>query len=242
MDIEGFNDYKKAGRIHTEALHYGSVLIKEGESLLEVTKKIEAKIASLGGGFAFPPQISLNEIAAHFYPLNDNTALFKAGDVASLDIGIHINGFIADGAVTVDVGKQHSELVKASRDALNAALRLCVPGQPIGEIGKTIQETIESFGFRPVRNLSGHSVGQFLVHGPPSIPNFDNGDGNELTEGMVIAIEPFASTGAGMIHEKGEPTLFQLVGKKPVRDMITRSVLKEINTYHELPFTSRWLI
>ena len=242
MDIEGFKDYREAGKIHAEALQYGLKLIKEGESLLSVTKKIEEKIISIGGSFAFPPQISLNETAAHYYPSDDDKTVFKNGDLAKLDIGIHKNGYIADGAVTVDVGGMNTELVKASRDALNAALKLCTPGTRIGEIGRAIQDAIESKGFVPVRNLSGHGLARFVIHCPPTVPNVFTPDDYELEEGLVIAIEPFASTGAGMVQERGEATLFMLEKKRNVRSTFTREVLKTIETFNGLPFAKRSLV
>jgi len=109
-------------------------------------------------------------------------------------------------------------------------------------IGKVIHETITSFGFSPVRNLSGHGLDQFNIHSPPSIPNFDNGNETELKEDQLIAIEPFASKGAGIVYESGNATVFQLTGKKPVRNIFTRQILKELEKYNGLPFCRRWLV
>jgi methionyl aminopeptidase len=241
MDEETLAKLKKAGKIAAEARDFGISLIKKDASLLDVTKKVEEKILKLGGEMAFPPQISLNDCAAHFCPDEDDNIIFK-DQVCSLDVGVHIDGFIGgDTAATVDLSNENQELVKASREALNNALKIIKPGIKLFEIGKVIQETIQSYNFAPVRNLSGHGLGEFNIHAKPCIPNYDNGDPTELTEDQLIAIEPFASKGAGIIYESGNATVFQLVGKKPVRNIFTRQILKQIETYNGLPFCRRWL-
>ena len=95
-------DWIKAGEIASKAREYGKELIKVGVSHLDVTEKIEAKILELGGGIAFPTQISINNLAAHYTALLGNDFDFKEGDVCKLDLGVHINGAIGDTAVTVD--------------------------------------------------------------------------------------------------------------------------------------------
>ena len=194
----------------------------------------------MGGDFAFPPQISLNEVAAHNCPDAGDAAILQ-DQVIKLDVGVAIGGYVTDNALTIDLGGKYTDLVKASREALDAALKLIVPGTPIGQIGKAIQEVIQSYGYSPVRNLSGHGIGQFKVHMSPGIPNFDTGEKNTLKDGMTIAIEPFASTGAGMVYEGGETGVFMFIQKKPVRDLISRSILNDIDQYKGLPFAKKWL-
>jgi methionyl aminopeptidase len=240
MDKEIEEKYLKAGKIAAEAREFGKSLIKPGVLVVDVLDKVEEKIKSLGGRIAFPAQISLNETAAHFCPLLGDKTEFK-DQIIKLDVGVHIDGYIADTALTVDLSDKHGDLLKASKEALDKALALVKPGLAIGEIGKVIHETITGYGFSPVRNLSGHGLGHFDVHSKPSIPNFDTGDERELEEGMVFAIEPFASTGAGVVYESGEAGVFMLAEKRPVRSPITREVLKEIESYEGLPFAKRWL-
>ncbi len=240
MDKQELENLQKAGRIAAEALHYAKGLLKPGASLLEVTEKTEDKIKKLGGELAFPVQISLNDVAAHFCPEADDKIIFK-DQLVSIDIGVHINGFIGDNAVTVDLSGKHAALVKASRDALDNAIKIIKPGIAVSWIGKVIHDTIVAAGFAPVRNLSGHGLEKFNIHSTPTIPNYDNGDKTALKEGMVIAIEPFASAGAGVIYESSPATIFQLAKKRPVRNIFTREILKEIEQYKELPFCRRWL-
>lgn len=240
MDSDILKKYKESGRIAATALQHGAKMIKIGVKLVDVCDAVEAKIKKLGGGCAFPAQSSRNEIAAHYCPpINDETT-YQEGDIVKLDCGVEIDGFVTDNAVTVDLGK-HTELVKASRDALNAAIKLCTPGTQIGTIGNAIEEAIQGYGFSPIRNLSGHGIGKFIVHQAPSIPNFDNSDPNVLIDCQTIAIEPFATNGAGMITELGTPTVFMVAAKKPVRSQFARELLKTIQIYNGLPFALRWL-
>jgi len=242
MDEETLNKLKKAGEIAGKARDFGISLIKKGNSLLDVTKKVEEKILGLGGQMAFPPQISLNDCAAHFCPDTDDKIIFE-NQVCSLDVGVHIDGFIGgDTASTVDLSGENSELIKASREALDNAIKIIKPGIKISEIGKVIQETITNYGFAPVRNLSGHGLDKYNIHSRPSIPNYDNGDSTELQENQLIAIEPFASKGSGIVYESGNASVFSLIGKKPVRNIFTRQILKEIEKFNGLPFCRRWLV
>ncbi len=233
-------NYIKAGKISAEILEYGRSLIKKENSLLDVCNKIEEKIISLKAEPAFPAQISCNEIAAHFCPLKDDTIIFGE-QLASLDIGVHVNGCIGDTALTVDLSNSYPDLVRASREALNEAIKIVQIGTTLGEIGKVIQETIESFNFKPVKNLSGHGLGSYNIHDKPAVPNYDNKDSTKLEKGMVIAIEPFATNGIGLIEEKGSPSIFSLLGKKPTRIGFVRNVQKDIEKLNGLPFTKRWL-
>ncbi|MBT5021268.1 type II methionyl aminopeptidase [Candidatus Woesearchaeota archaeon] len=240
MDQETKNKILLAGKISAEALQYGANLIKPGVKLLDVAQKVEAKIKELGGLPAFPVNISLNSIAAHYTPIPSDESIFQ-DEVVKLDVGAHVDGFTGDNAVTIDLSNKYSDLIKASKGALSAAIKVVRPGATLGEIGRAIEETIQGFGFEPIRNLSGHEMGNFTLHTGQNIPNYNTGDDTELREGQLIAIEPFATTGVGMIHEKGEAFIHSQTFKKPVRSQITRDVLKIMQPFNGLPFATRWL-
>jgi methionyl aminopeptidase len=237
--MEDIEKWRKAGKITAEALAYGKSLIVKGASMRDVCDKVDAKIIALGAKPAFPAQISLDHVAAH-YCVDDEEIIFDS-QVAKLDVGAHIDGCIGDTACTVDLSGKNAELVKASEEALAAAIRTVKAGVTLGEIGKAIHAAISARGFAPIRNLSGHGLTPFDVHASPTVPNFDNGDNAQLKEGQIIAIEPFATNGAGVIQEAGGSGVFMLVQKRPVRDMFTREILKQIESYKGLPFATRWL-
>ncbi len=240
MEEKTLQNYLKAGKIASEALQYGKSLIKPGTKVKEVLIKVEEKIKQLGSIPAFPAQISLNEFAAHSCSDSNDETILK-DQVIKLDVGVHIEGCIADTALSVDLSGKYANLIKASQEALEEALKLAVPGTSLGEIGRIIHKVITSYGFSPVKNLSGHGLGEYNIHDKPSVPNYDNGNKNVLVEGQIIAIEPFASTGSGMVQESSPATVFTLVNDSGVRDPISRNVLKEIKTYKGLPFAKRWL-
>jgi len=232
--------FKKSGRISAEVLEFGRKLIKKGAKPLDILDAVEQKIKEMDATCAFPPQMSLNDAAAHSCP-DDGDKTVLGDDVVKLDLGVHVGGYVTDNAVTVDLSGKWSQLLKANKEALDAALKLAVPGTRVSEIGKTVHDILQSYGYNPVRNLSGHGIGQFQVHTQPSIPNFNTADTAELAAGMALAIEPFASTGSGVVYESGEAGVFALQQKKPIRDMISRNVLKHIEIYNGLPFAKKWL-
>jgi methionyl aminopeptidase len=238
---EQVSAYTKAGHITAQVRDYGATLIKPGAPILAVCKQIEEKIHALGGKPAFPVQISLNHTAAHFCPDPDDTSVFKEGDVCKLDVGVHVDGYIGDTAITVDLGN-NKELIKASREACDAAMKLVAPGVTVHALGKVIQEVITSHGFSPIQNLGGHGLGQYVIHDHAiSVPNYANNDKTVLREGMVIAIEPFATTGVGIVHETNAGNIYSHIAKKPVRNPYARKVQDEVAKYHGLPFTTHWL-
>ncbi|HLC75359.1 MAG TPA: type II methionyl aminopeptidase [Candidatus Nanoarchaeia archaeon] len=239
-DDDMIQKLKKSGNIAAEALDFGKNIIKKGAKPLDILDAVEEFILKNGAHCAFPPQLSVNDTAAHSCPdVGDASVL--GDDVVKLDVGVHIDGYLSDNAITVDLSGKWKELLKANSEALQAALKMAVPGTQTGAIGKTIQEIISSYGYSPVRNLSGHGLGRYKVHTRPSIPNVDTGSATLLRAGMVIAIEPFATNGAGVIYESGEAGVFMLAKKKPIRDPISRSVLQFIETYNGLPFARKWL-
>jgi methionyl aminopeptidase len=237
--MENYDDWRKAGKMAATALDYGKGLMKKDASVLDICNKVEEKIKELGGNLAFPAQISVNETAAHFCP--DTTDIILTDQVASLDIGVHINGAIGDTAVSVDLSEKNSEIVKASEEALKEAIKIVQIGTALGDIGKIIEDTITSYGFNPVRNLSGHGLERYNIHSYPTIPNFNTKEKTKLAKGQIIAIEPFATSGSGLIHEEGTATLFVLMNKKSVRTPFVRDILAFIEKYENLPFTKRWL-
>jgi len=234
------DNWLKAGQIAAEVREFSKQLIKPGAKLLDIANKIENKIRELGAVPGFPVNLSMNEIAAHYSPVFEDPTILE-DQIIKVDIGVCYEGAIGDTAYTVDLSGKYNDLLKASRDALNNAIKILRIGTTLGEIGKTIQETIQSYGYSPIKNLSGHGLSDYDVHTSPSIPNYNTNDPTELRKGMTIAIEPFATDGAGMIKESGNPMIYSQIDTKPVRNMFTRKIFREIQGYKGLPFATRWL-
>jgi methionyl aminopeptidase len=231
--------YREAGRIlkivRTEAVE----MIRVGNSLLKVAELVENRTIELGGRPAFPCNISRNEEAAHATPKAGDTDVFER-DMVKLDLGVHVDGYIADSAVTVDLSG-NSDILKAAEEALAAAIDLARPGITTGKIGAAIEDSIRSYGLNPIMNLTGHGLSQYEAHDEPVIPNKRVEGGVILREGDIFAIEPFATDGAGLIHEGGWTEIYNLKSKKPGRMPAVRNVLKQAEEYRGLPFAKRWL-
>jgi len=234
--------YRGAGRILAEVREDAIERIKEGVSLLEVAEFVENSIREKGGEPAFPCNISRNEEAAHSTPSIDDKAAFGK-DIVKLDIGTHIDGYIGDSAVTVDLSGNNEGLVKASEAALNEAIKIIRDGVSTVEIGEVIENTIREQGYKPVVNLTGHGLMRYNSHAPPTIPNVKYEHGVILRENDVVAIEPFATDaqGAGKVVESGNAEIYSLIKAKPVRLREAKKLLEEIKKYQGLPFAKRWL-
>ncbi len=233
--------YIEAGKILRQVKEEAVKLIKPGVKLLEVAEFVENRIKELGAEPAFPCNISINSDAAHFTPKANDEREFKEGDVVKLDIGAHVDGYIADTAVTVDLG-DNEDLVKAAEEALKNAIDVIHAGVNTAEVSEAIFNTITEFGFKPVINLTGHGLDRYIAHAPPTIYNVKIDKGVELKEGMVIAIEPFVTNGVGKVAERSECEIFSLIAVKSVRMKQARQLMDEIlRKYKTLPFAKRWL-
>lgn len=229
-------NFIRAGALAGQVRAYGKSLIVKGASYNDVISKINNKISELGAVPAFPPQIALNDVAAHFLPQPDQDIIFS-NEVIKLDIGVCYNGAIGDCAVSIDLSGQHQPLVLAAEAALLAAEKSIKVGMQTREIGKIIEDTIHQHGFKPVKNLSGHGLGPYRIHISPMIPNYDDRSTSTIKPGMTFAIEPFATTGKGLIYDAGNPTIFSYVAAHPIRTDIGRMLLKKIRNFQGLPFS-----
>lgn len=240
MKDEIFDKYRDAGEIAAKILLRSAREIRIGGSYLDLVESIEMQVQEEGATLAFPLNLSLNEDAAHDTASPEDTRVFAKGDVAKLDLGVQIEGYIADTATTIDLGS-NSLLLEASEQALAAAIKAVRPGVTAGDLGAAIQEEIECRGYRPISNLTGHGLDQYILHRSPTIPNVGVNGGVVLEEGMVFAIEPFATTGSGHVGEKIRKEIYSQISQKPVRIPSARAILDTVKDRRGLPFARRWL-
>lgn len=212
-------------------------LVEPGTLLLDVAEKIEKLIGELGGKPSFPVNLSINNEAAHYSPHVGDRKKFSTGDIVKLDVGAQVDGYLSDNAATVEVGEsgKYSDLIDASREALSAAIKRLRPQVQIRSLGQEIGRVITSHGYKPVRNLGGHGINRYDLHSKIFIPNYDDGNGQTLAPDQVIAIEPFASTGIGMIHNGPGGNIYILDGTKVREDEL---LYRNFNT---VPFAERWV-
>lgn len=237
MIIEEKEKILQAGRIGKLALEFGKTLVSPGAKLLDIAESIEKFIRDSGAKPSFPVNISLNNEAAHYTPVTGDTKKLSTGDIVKLDVGAQIDGYLSDNAATIEVGEsgQHSDLIDSTREALERAIRTVRPFISVRDIGRVIESTISAHGFKPVKNLGGHGIGRYDLHSSLFIPNYDDGNSLKIRPGSLIAIEPFASTGIGLIHNGQGGNIYILSGTK-VR--LGEMVYREFNT---VPFAQRWL-
>ncbi|MFC5366363.1 type II methionyl aminopeptidase [Salinirubrum litoreum] len=241
LDSEVLDKYREAGDIWRTVIDEAADMIEPGVTHLDVAEYAESRVEELGGGHAFPVNISVDEEASHATPARDDETEFAEGELVCLDIGVHVDGYIADAAVTVDLG-DHTELVEAAEEALDAALDAMGPGVETGVVGREIEEVIRGYGYTPVLNLSGHGVKQFDAHTEPSVPNRGVERSVELEPGQVVAVEPFATDGRGKVGEGSKEEIFEIQRERSVRNRQARQVLEQItNEFDGLPFAERWL-
>jgi methionyl aminopeptidase len=234
---------REAGRIASMAREHGARLVVPGARLRDVCEATEALIRSHGGGIAFPVQTSRNHIAAHYCPAPDEDTVYAAGDLAKLDLGVHIDGWVVDTATTVNVGgvAANQPLVAAAVAALEAAIAAAAPGTEIRRVSAAIDSTIRAHGYHPLRNLCGHGVGRWVVHCPPPVPNVPDDSRDRLALDAVIAIEPFVTAGPGFAVEQGTAEVFRLDPRSLVVSAAVPAIVEAIRDLRGLPFARRQL-
>ena len=217
-----------------------------GRTLFEICESIENEITLLGGNPAFPVNVSLNEIAAHYTAEPEDQIKVKDTDVLKIDLGVHIDGYIADTAVTISYNPKYDQLVNITELTLSEAIKIAKINTKSSEIGKTIENTIIHNGLKPVQNLSGHSLDQYIVHAGKSIPNIKTlGSSFSLVNNQAYAIEPFVTTrdGLGIVYEGKIKNIFSLISRKPTKDKDSDAFITYLwNRYKTLPFAIRWLV
>jgi methionyl aminopeptidase len=242
MDQEELDNYRKSGKIASEVREWSKSLIKEGAGILDIANSIELKIIELGGEVAFPANVCINDVTAHYTPKFNDKTVISENDVVKIDIGAHVDGFIADTAYTIDLSGKYGKMLEANEKALDNIIKLIKPGVQLTDIGKTSQKTISDAGFKVIENLTGHEINQYTLHAGLSIPNIPIAYEKKIEEGMVLAIEPFATDGCGKVIESKHVEIFSLFEKKPVRVREARSLIDEVEKREGLPFAERWFL
>lgn len=241
-----FENYVNAGKIASMVRENTRKKNHIGRTLFEICESIENEIMSLGGSPAFPVNVSLNEIAAHYTAEPNDQIKVKDTDVLKIDIGVHIDGYIADTAVTVSYNPKYEHLVNIVELTLSEAIKVAKFNTKSSEIGKTIENTIINNGLKPIQNLSGHSLDQYIVHAGKSIPNIKTlGSSFSLVNNQPYAIEPFVTTkdGLGIVYEGKIKNIFSLISRKPTKDKDSDNFIISLwNRFKTLPFALRWLV
>ncbi len=235
-----------AGRIAAEARDYGASLVRPGSSAREVCEEVESLIVKRGAVPAFPCNFSVNEVAAHYTPGISDDVRVPDKSIVKVDVGASVDGYLADTAASVVVGSEElRSLSESAREALDAAARVVSPNVRVFDIGRAIERAITGRGFRPVKNLTGHTMSRYLLHAGESIPNY--GDRStfyrRLRPPVLVAIEPFSTPGRGLVVDGPNAYIYSATGRVPkgASDLAVSVLEYVMDRFRTLPFAVRWL-
>ena len=236
-------EYFKAGEIARRVREEVRGWLRVGLNLLEIAERVEASIHAKGGEPAFPCNICVDSVAAHYTPTLDDTDLIKEGSLVKVDLGVHVNGFIVDTAVTVSFNPEYDAMVRAAEDVLSEAIKASSKGVKVGEIGRVIASVASRWGYQTIKNLSGHMVEPYTIHAGVSIPNLWVSGTVALKSGQVYAIEPFITTpdGSGVVVESKECRIYSLISRRKTKERgLDDFIAKLWERFKSLPFTPRY--
>jgi methionyl aminopeptidase len=241
---EAFQKYIKAGRIAAKVREQIRHAVSEGMRIIDICEKVESLIREGGGKPAFPCNVSINEVAAHYSSPPHDRRIIPENSIVKVDIGVHVDGYIADTAVTLCFNSDYESLQRAAEEALETALKLLRPGLSIAKFGSAIQKAIEMQGFKPVSNLTGHQIGRYLVHSAKALPNVSHLSLSRVRVGEVYGVEPFVTmpNAAGKVRSAKEAYIFRFVKRKSLKNDYAKRLLTYIEkNFRTLPFSERWL-
>ena len=266
MKHDFLNEYRQGSEVHRQVRQWAQKNIKPGQSLTEIAEGIENSVRALTGhtgleegdnikgGMGFPTGLSINHCAAHYTPNAGNKMVLQQDDVMKVDFGAHLNGRIVDSAFTMTFNPVYDNLLAAVKDATNTGVREAGIDVRVGDIGAAIQEAMESYEVeiggqvlpvKSIRNLNGHDIVQYSIHGGKSVPIVKSNDQTKMEEGEIFAIETFGSTGKGYVRDDMETSHYAKRADAPnvaLRVSSARSLLNTITkNFGTLPFCRRYL-
>jgi methionyl aminopeptidase len=243
-DKEVFNKLQQSGKILRETREEIRHFVREGMPIIEVCEQAEGLIKKKGGKPAFPCNVSINEIAAHYTSPPNDTTRIPENSLVKVDIGAHVDGYVTDTAVTICFDPEHKSLVETAERALKAAIENIQPGIPTSKLGTIIENVIKSRGFKPISNLTGHQIGRYILHTGTSIPNVTQLSFAKIKLGGIYAIEPFVTlpNAVGKVEDGDESMIFRFVKSRSLKSQYAKQLLKYIEeNFRTLPFAERWL-
>ncbi|MCX8151230.1 MAG: type II methionyl aminopeptidase [Candidatus Bathyarchaeota archaeon] len=243
-DEDIIEKFRLSGRILRETREEMRSFIRENMPILQVCEKAEALIREKGGKPAFPCNVSINEVAAHYTSPPNDASTIPEKALVKVDIGVHVDGYVTDTAFTACFNPDYKNMVETAENALKIAIETIRAEISTGKIGAAVENAIKNRGFKPISNLTGHSVGRYLIHAGTSIPNVSQITITKIKAGEVYAIEPFVTLpdAIGIVEDEPQKTIFRLVKPKAAKSAAAKQLAKFIeNNFRTLPFTERWL-
>lgn len=240
---DALRKYVKAGSIASKVRNKARHLVKKGRSIIDICETVEKYIKKMGGKPAFPCNICVNDIAAHYSSPPEDKKKIPKDAIVKIDVGVHVDGYIADTATTVSLNPEYDAMVFAVKKALNQAINVIQPNVKTTKVGEVIKKTIEKYGFKPIWNLSGHQINRYVLHTGKSIPNSPRFSISKIKTGEVYAVEPFLtlSSGSGEVQGINESYIFRYHKSKNTQNPKAKKLLNKIfKEFRFLPFSQRW--
>jgi len=244
-DKEELDKFRISGKILRETREEMKSQVRENMPVIDLCEKVEGLIRAKGGKPAFPCNVSINEVTAHYTSPPEDALTIPEGSTVKVDLGVQVDGYVTDTAFTISFNPEGRSMANTAELALKAALNNIHGDMALGKIGSLIESTIKNRGFKPISNLTGHSVGRYLIHAGTSIPNVSQAAMGKVRTGEVYAIEPFVTLpdAVGRVDDSPQATIYRLVKAKSVKTDSAKILLKHIETnFRTLPFAERWLI
>lgn len=244
-DKEELEKFRQSGKILRETREEMRTYVKENMPIIQVCEKAEQLIKQKGAKPAFPCNVSINEVAAHYTSPPEDKNIIPEASTVKVDIGVQLDGYVTDTAFTAAFNPEGKSMTNTAEQALKAAIDNIHGDMLTGRIGQIIETTIKNRGFKPISNLTGHSVGRYLIHAGTSIPNVNQISTTKVKTGEIFAIEPFVTQpdAIARVEDSPQTTIYRLIRPKPAKNQYTKQLLKHIETnYRTLPFAERWLI
>lgn len=241
---EELEAYRRGGKIISELRKTVPTFVHEGGLVRDLCDRVESEIIALGGQPAFPCNVSVNEVAAHYTSPWDDASVLPRNSVVKVDFGVHIDGYINDSAVSVTLSPIYRSMIEVAEEALRAGITRIASGVRFSEVGEQIEKAIMQYGCRPIRNLTGHKVERYTLHAGRSVPNISGPTPGRFETGDVYAIEPFVTLkeAAGRVEDSDQMFIYRSVRERGVRSESAKKIVKHVrDTYRTLPFASRWL-
>lgn len=240
MDEKELAAYRTAGRIAREVRDWSRSLVVPGANIFDIAEQIESRILEKKGELAFPVNVCINDVTAHYTPKYKDSITLEESDVVSIDLGVHTDGYIADTAYSIDLSGKYDKMLEVNEKALRKVISLVKPGVSVKTLGSEVYDFVKKSGFKTIENLTGHQVKRYDLHAGISIPNIPVPYDWTLEEGMVFAIEPFVTDGLGYVVESRHVNIYSMIEKRPARMPEARILVKEIESREKLPFAERW--
>jgi len=242
--VEDLEKFEKSGHILSGVREYVKTMPIQGRGVLQICDDVERTIVELGGRSAFPCNVGINDVAAHYTSPKDDKLRIPDGSIVKIDFGVELDGCITDTAISRSLNPAYDSMILAAETALQEALSAVAPGRKLSEIGGIIERAINRYGYRPIRNLTGHKIDRYNLHAGKSVPNVAGMEGGKFEVGEIYAIEPFATLkdAEGAVHEAHDAYIFRLVRAKGAKSARAKEIVDYVQAqFRSLPFASRWI-